>query len=485
MKKWIIMIMTLLFISGCQSKSEKEIVRIYLPEHEESWIMNGSMEEAVKDERIDEVNRILKENGKKYQIEIRVISNDQEGMNSNGIQNKIDQLKELENNHADITLFDQNLPVYHNFEVLDEEITKDNGKKLMEQLPEHLLEANKMNGKMYYIPKVTLPYHQLGFSFDYYYYQENQSDIKGQQKDPVMLLGNLIDTYEMKKNEVLFLNIRVEMLLMESYENIKGTPLFIRREDKKVINPLEDADFMEVYSLLIKGHLKGVSGRFFTQEEWDHFYEKGKEILFVLDTFTDKDTAFGKIQTDRKEFSIGEKIPTVTSGLGVLKKSEHKEAAFDFLCEMNTNQDIANVLIYGKDPEKDESGSIITSEKSYIEGMYRGILGNDMITDPAITQKEDKKRIVFHNDTLSISKLVVPTVLDLEPISKSVDRLNEIWSNFDSITNNYNDMQPRYQTVEEAMKQFDEENQKLKEAGMDEVISELQRQVDTYGQDGA
>ena len=63
---------------------------------------------------------------------------------------------------------------------------------------------------------------------------------------------------------------------------------------------------------------------------------------------------------------------------------------------------------------------------------------------------------------------------------EKIDKINNIWNDFDSITANFKVYDHKKISMDEVLQMFSEENKKLKEAGIDEVIAELQKQVDAY-----
>lgn len=62
------------------------------------------------------------------------------------------------------------------------------------------------------------------------------------------------------------------------------------------------------------------------------------------------------------------------------------------MCEINTDQELSDLLIYGENPEKNSDGKVVT-DKNYFYGLFMGSLGNDMITTPQADQNADKKTL--------------------------------------------------------------------------------------------
>lgn len=475
MKKIMCFLFTVMFLCGCSFQQDPIVISVYLPKNLEPWVTNGDMETAVQNERIDELNLMLKDLGKDYKVEFYVVDEQEESIPTR--KHAEDQMKELQNHHADIALFSSNIPLSNYFASLNDDMEQNQGKTLREEIPDHLFEANKINGNMYYVPKISFPFHQNAVSFQREYYQAHQKDLEAYLQDPLELLQYLVDTYQRKENELLFLRADEKTALQYKYAGIEGTPLYVDRSNKKVINPLEHKDFLKFYQLIVSANLKKLNGRDFTQQDWDEFYDNGKDILSFEGGYINDETGYGNYKTDRVMMTYGGKIPAVTSGFGILETSKHKEEAFDFLCEINTNNDISNLLIYGKDPKKDGSGRVV-EDKGFFEGTYFGFLGNDMISLVDRDQKENKKEIVFQNDALSDLKLWVPVCYDLSEIADTADQINAIWKDFDSFTMMYDQPGATFHSMEEAMQLLEKENKELKEAGIDQMINQLQSQLD-------
>lgn len=472
-KKIMMGVIGCLLFSGC-NKVQNEMLTIYIPVHSESWISSSK----VIDDRIKTLNNKLKEKGKDYTVEIKTIENNQSEKDMLTAQKKT--LEKLSKSKADIVYFDSNQPLYKYFKVLNDNFKKDNGKKLLKEIPEHLLESNKIKNDIYYIPKVTMPYQQHHIILDNDFYNKYKNEITTNIDNPVALLTVLIHSYQDDSNGILMEGgpLSCFTVLASDYIQIKGTPLFIN-EKGKVINPLDEKRFMNVYQLLIEADLKGFTGRNFTEKEWDTFYQNGKTGLEYANSYLSKDS-YGIIDTQRMEIALNDqKFSVRTSGYGILKTSEHSDNAFDFLCEINTDRELSNLLIYGENPKINTAGKVITDE-NYFEGMFMGSLGNDMITTPQANQSSDKKNIVFGLDRQTSIKPFKFDILDLSSVIRKIDTINGIWNDFESITSNFKVYDHKKVKVDEILNVFSEENKKLKEAGIDDVIIELQKQVDAY-----
>ena len=470
----VIGMISCLLLCGCSSKVQDEVLTIYIPEHSEKWIDSGT----ITDNRIDVLNKKLKDKGKHYTVEVKSVENNQ--ANQDVLTAQKTMLEELSKNKADIVYFDSNQPLYEYFKVLNEDFEKENGKKLLQEIPEHLFEANKIKNNIYYIPKVTIPYQQLYAVFDDAFYKKYENEITENINNPVDLLSTLIHSYQNENNEILMDGnpLACFTILASDYMQIKGTPLFID-EKGKVINPLDEKRFMDVYQLLVEADLKGYTGRDFTEKEWDTFYQNGKTGLAYSYSYLSKDS-YGISETNGKEIALSNhKYPVRTSGYGILKTSEHADNAFDFLCEINTDQELSDLLIYGENPEKNSDGKVVT-DKNYFYGLFMGSLGNDMITTPQADQNADKKNFVFELDHKVNVESLKPNILDLSNVIEKIDKINNIWNDFDSITANFKVYDHKKISMDEVLQMFSEENKKLKEAGIDEVIAELQKQVDAY-----
>lgn len=466
MKRIGVFLMMLLIFTGCSAQKKETILTIY---SNDEWIPRGDMETAVQDERIDAVNKILKEKGKDYQVELHYLPVWYlDGPREEPVQFMMDCVKKAQAANADIMYFDHSTPVVSEFMSLDSYMETEKGQELRKEFPSHSFEANKVNGEIRYIPSLYDPYIQYGAYVEKSYYEEHKEGIEEHRKDPVELLNYLIDTYKKQENKVLYRrNIIIEFLMKEQYAPIQGTKLYVRRSDHKVINPFENEDFMKAYQVLIKGVLGDA-----TYIEEDGSPEIKEEQLFAISLFPVEDSIYlDQREEDKRYFYFGEKMPNGNGGYGIMKTSQKKEEAFDFLYEMNTDPEITNLLQYGTDPELDQEGKVIVDESNAYAS-----LGNNLISKVNCYQKDKKKEIMFKGDAKIDSEVTSASiVLDLAPV---IDKLEGI----SDVSVGLNGYPSVYDTYEEYMEHIQASLAKMKEAGVDEVIAELQKQVDALYQ---
>lgn len=480
--KLILMMACCLLLSGCNMAEKKKTIIIYSNQWY-SHVKGENINDVDTDAKFEAVNQILKDDGKNYQIEVRYLPNIMEQsdrhITSREVQFTIEQMQLIQSNGADIVYFDSEYPIYKEFMPLDEFMKSENGKRIEKEIPEKIIQANKINGSLYHIPFLTGggDYKQAFACIRKTYYDQHKIEIDKHVNSALEIFDYMVDTYELENYEdVLFVNnIPEDFALFHNYAKIKGTELYIRRKDKKVINPAENEDFIHFYMTIMQANLKGLTGIDLSEKNWGKLDENRDKFNMhsILSFMIITPPCLLKInETGSKDVMIplGDKITSPESGFGIMKSSKNKEEAFDFLCEMYTNQDIINLLLFGEDYKKNKDGEVIIEDEWDIP-----LFGNKLIADTTVFEKGNKKELVF--ESLKDTDISVPVLLDLEPMADKIDTIHNLWIGFNGKLGGY----PwQHRTKEEVLQMLEVTQKKLKEAGIDEVIDELQKQVDAY-----
>lgn len=479
-KRIIITLASCLLLSGCNMAEKKKTIVIYSNQWY-SHVKGENINDVDTDAKFEAVNQILKDDGKNYQIEVRylpnIIEQSDRHITSREMQFTIEQMQSIRSDGADIVYFDAEYPVYKEFMPLDEFMKSENGKRIEKEIPEKTIQANKINGSLYHIPLLTGcgDYKQAFACIRKTYYDQHKTEIDKHVNSALEIFDYMVDTYELENyQDVLFKNnILEDFALFHDYAKIKGTELYIRRKDKKVINPAENEDFIHFYMTIMQANLKGLTGIDLSEENWGKLDEKRDidKMKSIFSFMTIAPSCLSKVNETGSEdvmIPLGDKIASPESGFGIMKSSKNKEEAFDFLCEMYTNPDIINLLLYGKDYKKNKDGEVMIEDEWDIP-----FFGNKLIADTTVFEKDNKKEIVF--ESLKDTDISVPVLLDLEPMADKIDTIHNLWKELQ-----LGGYPWRHRTKEEVLQMLEVTQKKLKEAGIDEVIMELQKQVDAY-----
>ncbi|AMN33574.1 extracellular solute-binding protein [Clostridium perfringens] len=165
---------------------------------------------------------------------------------------------------------------------------------------------------------------------------------------------------------------------------------------------------------------------------------------------------------------------TTGSMIAISKTSEHPEKAMEFLNLLNTDVYLRNLLNYGIEGthyEKtgDTQIKLTDKAKDYSVGYYT--LGNLFITYTLDNEPVDKwKEFEAFNDA-SVESPALGFKFNTEKVSNQIAAINNVLEEFKSTIYSGSVNEAEY---------LDKMNKKLKEVGIDEVISEMQSQIDAW-----
>ena len=156
------------------------------------------------------------------------------------------------------------------------------------------------------------------------------------------------------------------------------------------------------------------------------------------------------------------------NGLGIAEWSENKDEAFDLICELNTNKELALLLNYGIEGENytlnsDGSVSVTDSQfESYRNPYYvfsnRSVLPDDKTVSNYQTQSYDNVEL----------SPICGFIFDKETVEKEIEATNAVLKKYsDTLFSGKGD----YEVLKA---QFDKEMQK---AGIQKIIDEANRQI--------
>lgn len=481
LRKHKVIILTTIFILGlssCTPNSKTKKITWYVASNSEWWIGNEEPSyESIKSEHIDAVNKRLEELEKTYRLEVKVFPSEHEESLS-ASQKEIETIMEKD---PDVDIISYKSFWHNEFENLDAYMDLDNGKELRKQIPDNLYESIKVNSSVYMVPSLKYPVRQSAFVFLKEYYDTYKLDLEKNRNTPKDMLTFLNQNYNREKGYMLASDFgyMIPALMFQEYDQIDDTPLYIRKSDKKVVNPYEEKEFLDLYGILAEITLKGLTERNLSFDELEEIQKNNNYIFNFVDSYRLPEIIKNDEQRNdsRKiEIPLGTPSSSKVMGYGIMKDSKNKEEAFDLLAVIQTDATLSNALIYGPNP-KIENEKV--KSKGHFAAEYFSSLGNNVIALPATIEVANKKDLFFEADSLIDSSAYIPIRLIFDDFTQQIDKLNAV----------VNELQPAHivdasseykhlNSKEAILDEIQKVNTQLKEAGIDVLIADLQKQID-------
>lgn len=494
MKKRIILLMISLCIGfslcSCKSIDKPNIsqkITMYLEGNSESWLKSHSFYTPLQAERITAFNNRLKELGIHDEIVIKYFpSNIDKNTFEKGAKT-IDEIRKHDKD-ADIIDFDQSF--VSQLEPIDSFLEDGASKDLRNEYPKNVLDLSKINGHYYYVPIVVYPFTVPSAQINKEYYDKHQKGINAAATSSKRLLEYFDQSYSSVENFILFRDVDFSSIISDKYQKIYMTPLFIRKSDGKVVNPYEEKYIVDMMRLLADIRYKGFTGKGLDDKKYENILNENHYIVDFSNMQTTK--ILNKFHDDVKNVDLGKEMYNGIGGLGILKSSKHKKEAFDILKIMNTDKKSASILQFGPNPQRNKDGKIIDNAHTTI-GSFN-FLGNNMIIESAENEIPDKAAFykkMEESSNVDQSQLY-PFNFNMKNMEVKVDDFNKIMNsspNMDTnvlgnIAANLGDKNESAAVKpDEYMQEIAHINQKLKQAGIQDVINELQKQVDQWEKD--
>ncbi len=267
--------------------------------------------------------------------------------------------------------------------------------------------------------------------------------------------------------------------MVEVYEETMPGVIDFTKEGKPVVfnqyESKEFADYVETRNMWIKEGL--VTGQYIPDSKAQQKEFKTASVWFHQYSPMAEATATAGNEYDIKAASFSDVIMTptgVTAALtGISTTSEHPLEALKLIEVMNTDSEVMNLIAYGiegVDYDKVSDNQIkIREDKQYAgPALYiLGSMGNAYLTDvqsPTLIEEMEE-----HNGNALASPLM--------GFNANLDDISLEISNCKTVVKEYLEMLDLGLYDSKKLAEF---NSKLKAAGVDKIITELQRQIDEW-----
>lgn len=484
MKRKLILscVVTLLLLCGCSDQKKKDEekaiqeVVLYIEEKSENWIHSDAVFEPVASDRIDAFNDRLKEMG----IDLKLVVKMYPACNT---LEKCSMTAENIIQHdpkADIISFHETY--LDELYPLDEYLETEDGKAVMKEMSEDRVKTLRINDVLYQIPRMNYPLVSAGIYIDAAYEKEHHAILESLKGDPKGILTYFKDQYVEDQDWILSDGLEFIPFISDAYQEVPNTPLFIRKQDGKIVNPYEEDEIKDLMRMFAEIRWKGLTGKNLSYDKLQEIVSKGNMILSSSIGLSER---IPRKLVDKIKLDMSNEYYTWESGLSILKDSKHKEEAFKILTVMNTDEKAAFALQYGPNPKRNSEG-IIVDDMHRTEGSWNG-LGNNMIIESAENEIPDKKEYFKHmEDTSNVHKAALyPSVFDLTSFAAQLDDFQTIMLNSNMKDTSITacmacTVTGDIQDPDAFMKEIEKVNQKLKAAGIDQMIQDLQAQLDQW-----
>lgn len=476
MRKMIPFLMFFLLISGCTPLKQDTLIKWVVSDN---MFMNSNEKieygKPIKNQYVDAYNQTLKEKGYAFQIEVVYYDSSKYDQSVS----HEDLIKEIERDFPDADVVNFYMSAIDHYEVLDEYFKSSLGEKLRSEIPENVLQYNKINSSIYGIEKNTFKYATSAYSFLPEYYNRHKQEIEKYKDDPILLLKKLSVYKDWNTKEILTYPQGFDLytLLEQQYQSIQldenDSGLFIRRSDKKIVSIFDDPQIKDTILLLAKLGQQNAYGGQLSSTDLNTISQERKFSMITI-PYEYPEELYEKYKSDDERILIryGREKLLQSAKLSILKTSKNKQEAFESIALMNTDRECANAMIYGESIK--DSNEIIHCETSMPGGNWNSY-GNYLIANQTENEPNNKKELAFeYANRVDISKQISP-YFQFQDKKDTVEQLIEIYTS--QISNICINEKGEDENL--IKKQLDKLESQFKQFKLDELISFFQNQIDS------
>ena len=161
--------------------------------------------------------------------------------------------------------------------------------------------------------------------------------------------------------------------------------------------------------------------------------------------------------------------------------SEKKEEAWEFLTFINENEEASNLLLYGIEGEDYEiSGdSVLAGEDLTETDIFYRCLGNLLTASPLVPYEDSQKAELLEEELESLQESPLKGfVFDEEPVRQEAEAVRALYNELTYFEEMFAfEKSGEYGTWQEYYSAY---SQMLKDAGIDRIVEEMNRQIQEY-----
>ncbi|MBR6728659.1 MAG: ABC transporter substrate-binding protein [Clostridia bacterium] len=369
-----------------------------------------------------------------------------------------------------------------------EELLKSHGQGILEQVPEYVLEAAKINGVLYAVPC----YKDYAQENVFYYNGDiaDKHNIDMSNVKTLADLGPIMQTIKEKEPELypMLFTYSLSPYSMMSFEKVSGGvvgSIDLNGDPTKIINPFETEEAMEyfktMHSFYKQGFFRPEVATLTNNDDIDdsrRFFAIVQELPYLVDQ-RNATKSFEDRVLHLQESPLISTSCVRGSMIAFNKNSKNPEKAMEFLNLLNTDKTLRNMVAYG------------------IEGKHYIAVGEDQYKLPeGCTTKEDTgfNTSVFTQGNKYLTRMIEGTPADIFEKYQEFDNNarkspalgfafdpTKVKSQYSAVSNAYNQYMPALLTGSvDPEKVLPDAMEKLRAAGLDELLAEMQKQYDEW-----
>lgn len=374
---------------------------------------------------------------------------------------------------------------YKKFLVLDDYFESSGMKKARKEFPKKSWEGHRINGKIYQIPKGNVNVRQTVYYFNKSFLEEyhvklNKKKLK--QMNPKEVVEWLLPYF--KKDKILADKYYLTSAADLSYEDyyldsmapvLMGYPnnLWLKSEQGQILDSLSTEEMRECLNAYQWIYQNNIDAHENTKNDTQ------RPVFTTGNIPTVAELTNSQAEADEEEWEevhLDNAHVSFTIGNGILRDSKNKDLAVEVLAASVYDKELSDLMIHGI-PKEDytlRDGYVVYKEGQSISSMgaYSSV-GNNLIAYPNELEVRDKKVKTFN----------VMKNIRILPFSNFIPDLSgELFNKFLRIANIYYDTIDTAQNskIPDLKKYLEKQEKKLREAGLEEVIAELQKQADGW-----
>lgn len=482
-------------ISGCSEK-EKEAEIIWYINDPGYYAAEGEIEpyKEIRSERFELFNERLKE----LDIQAKVVFKYMPFMETENEQKEIRReehyKRELEfegsqierllqsDSEADIVAYH---PIeYQEFLPLNDYFEKEETQKIKSALPEAIWNANYVGEKIYQIPRGNVSIEETVYMFYKPFLEEYGIELNVEmirEMEPREVITYLLPYFEQEKLlddkyyltsadslqcEKLFIGKQIPMILGYSDPNV-----VLQTDTRRVYSFLDLPEAQESLELMHWIYENDIDAHIERQK----MNGQGVPIFQINNIPSIEELNSGRQKSDWLEIPLGNRRVKASLGNGVLKSSDQKKLAVQVLSASMYDEELSNLMIYGV-PEKDyqlENGHVVKEGEWYSNMGSFSQIGNNMIAYPNSAEVKEKREIA---KTL-LQNTPESSCSTFAPIWKE-----DIWGKMLDVAQIYSNIMGTVglEEIPDLNAYIEEQKILLKEAGVEEIVLDLQKQVDCW-----
>lgn len=497
-RKWKICIVILFLAATCgifvfsYSQKRTEIVW-YLTDPGYFGVDREDREpyQEVHAKRFELFNKRLKELGIPAKVVFKYVPSEYEAaeeefINGSWYKNEIlysgEIIQTLLQNDAKADIAEMSFMEYDRFLPLDDYMKDERMKKAREAIPENIWKANRINGRTYQIPRGNVGVKETAYCFEKSFierYEVPLEEEKIKKMTPEEVVRWLLPYFEESRvldnryclTDAFSLDYS-NYLIGKSMPVLEGTTnnLYLNLKEKKIedsfsIEEIQNA--FELYQYIYENNL----------DVHDSLGNVTAQPVFTLQNMPSIQELQGTEDEERiLAVRLGNPYITRSYGNGVLKSSQNQELAVQVLAASVYDEELSNLMIYGV-PEEDyrlvDGHAVYQNENSIsCMGSYSPV-GNNMIAYPneleVLDKREKAEKILKEIPSMPYSNFTPDWNKDL------LRKMSEIAAIYQETIHEL-----QFSGVPDIKAYLYRQQEKLEDAGLEEVMSELQKQVDSW-----